>query len=94
MNSVYDEIKKQCFGCEGCSGVCPHSAITMVEDEEGFRYPKIDRKLCVDCGACKCVCPYINMPQKNQREPYVFGGYHKDHKIKDESTRGGVHFLQ
>ena len=90
MNSVYDEIKKQCFGCEGCNGVCPHSAITMVEDEEGFRYPKIDRKLCVDCGACKRACPYINMPRKNQREPYVFGGYHKDDKIRNESTSGGA----
>lgn len=73
-----------------CGGVCPCSAITMVEDEEGFRYPEINQKLCIDCGACKRICPYINMPEKNQRNPYVFGGYHKNSTIKDESTSGGA----
>lgn len=90
MNSVYDGIKKQCFGCEACAGICPKSAITMVEDEEGFRYPEIDKNICIDCGACKRVCPYINIPEKNQREPYVFGGYHKNIRIKRKSTSGGV----
>lgn len=64
MNSVYDDVKKNCFGCEICETVCPYSAITMVEDEEGFRYPKINLNLCVDCGLCKRVCPCINLPQK------------------------------
>lgn len=90
MNSVYDDVKKQCFGCESCVKACPHSAITMQEDEEGFRYPKINKDLCIECGACKRICPYINPPQKNQRKPYVYGGYHKDNIIRDESTSGGA----
>ncbi len=90
MNSVYDDVKKNCFGCEICETVCPYSAITMVEDEEGFRYPKINLNLCVDCGLCKRVCPCINLPQKNQQPPYVFGGYHKNNTIKNKSTSGGV----
>ena len=71
-------------------GVCPHKAITMVEDEEGFRYPEIDQELCIDCGACRRICPYINIPEKNQHKPYVFGGYHKSSGIKDQSTSGGA----
>lgn len=90
MNSVYDDVKKNCFGCEICKTVCPYSAITMVEDEEGFRYPQIDLNLCVDCGLCKRICPCINLPPKNQQSPYVYGGYHKNNTIKNKSTSGGV----
>ncbi len=90
MNSVYDNTKSQCFGCEICVKVCPYSAILMQEDEEGFRYPQINEEKCKDCGACKRICPYINPPQKNQRKPYVYGGYHKNSVIRDESTSGGA----
>lgn len=62
----------------------------MVEDDEGFRYPKINQELCIDCGACRRVCPSINMPEKNQHFPYVFGGYNKNSEIKNDSTSGGV----
>lgn len=90
MNSVYEDVKRQCFGCEGCLEACAYSAITMKEDEEGFKYPEINKDLCVDCGMCKRVCPYINPPQKNKKSPYVYGGYHKDNAIKAESTSGGA----
>ena len=39
-----DGNKNNCFGCEACVQICPKGAISMVEDEEGFRYPKIDEK--------------------------------------------------
>lgn len=48
--------KSECSGCTACYVSCPKSAITMVEDEEGFLYPKIDETLCVRCGMCRKVC--------------------------------------
>ena len=83
-------IKEECFGCEACSQACHKNAIRMVEDEEGFRYPQIDKDICVECGACNRVCPYENLPAKNQGEHYVFGGYIKDLKVRDKSTSGGI----
>ena len=29
-----------CCGCEACRQICPVKCIDMIEDEEGFFYPK------------------------------------------------------
>ena len=83
-------IKEECFGCEACIQACRKNAIHMVEDDEGFRYPQVDSDKCVNCGACNKVCPYENLPEKNQGEHYVFGGYIKDLEVRDKSTSGGI----
>lgn len=85
-----DNIKSHCFGCEACVQVCGKAAITIEEDQDGFRYPLIDTVKCVDCGMCHKVCPYDNMPQRYGEEKYVFGGYSLDKDIRFESTSGGA----
>lgn len=40
------EKKEECCGCTACYSICSHSAITMIEDEEGFLYPQVDVELC------------------------------------------------
>lgn len=49
--------KEECCGCTACYAICPQSAITMVEDEEGFKYPQADETKCVGCHICLTVCP-------------------------------------
>lgn len=49
--------KEDCCGCTACFAICPKSAITMVEDEEGFEYPKINSDKCVKCYMCVNICP-------------------------------------
>lgn len=56
MISLY-ENKSACFGCGACQAACPHGAIAMVPDNEGFLYPVVNAELCVDCGLCKELCP-------------------------------------
>jgi len=51
--------KHLCTGCGTCAGVCPVSAVTMVEWQEGVLRPEIDGTLCMDCGLCLKVCPGI-----------------------------------
>lgn len=82
--------KSKCTGCEACSQICPKSAIVMKEDKEGFRYPTINEKLCINCGLCKRTCPIENMPLRYTEGKYVFGGYVKDKRIREESTSGGA----
>ena len=49
--------KEECCGCSACYAVCPKSAITMTEDEEGFMYPYIFESKCIRCYQCVRVCP-------------------------------------
>lgn len=62
-----------CTGCTSCANTCPHHAITMQADGEGFLYPAIDRNLCVECGLCTKRCPIL-LPeqQKNESSPKAF----------------------
>lgn len=82
--------KAECFGCEACVQVCAQKAITMVKDDEGFRYPVIDHKKCIKCGLCQKICAWENTPKKKAEKKYVYGGYHLNNDIRFESTSGGA----
>ncbi|MCD8231326.1 MAG: 4Fe-4S binding protein [Clostridiales bacterium] len=62
--------KEECCGCTACYAVCPKEAISMVEDSEGFLYPKVDEEKCIRCYKCLSVCAF----KEAQREK----GYLKD----------------
>lgn len=49
--------KQDCCACTACYAICPKSAITMIEDEEGFFYPAINEYKCIKCYQCIKVCP-------------------------------------
>ena len=81
--------KSQCCGCEACVQRCPKRCISLVEDVEGFLYPKVDTSLCIDCGLCEKVCPIIN--QSIEREPQaVFAAINPDDNIRKSSSSGGI----
>ena len=82
--------KLDCCGCTACTNACLKSAITMVPDEEGFMYPKIDMGHCIECGVCERVCPVLNKKTviSEKTEGYIIRI--KDTKILYESTSGGA----
>lgn len=82
--------KSECYGCESCAQICPKKAISMKEDEEGFRYPIVNEELCIHCGLCNSACPYEHMPMKYTNEKYAFGGYINNDRVKEQSTSGGA----
>ena len=41
-----NDIKDFCTGCNACKSICPKNAISMFEDDEGFRYPYISKDKC------------------------------------------------
>lgn len=81
--------KSMCSGCSACYSVCPKNCFYIVEDEEGFLYPKTHEALCINCGLCDKVCP-IN-EDNNFKNGVLFSCIiqHKDEDILRQSTSGG-----
>lgn len=75
-----------CTGCGACYNVCPHNAITMVEDSEGFLYPQIDSNLCKNCGLCQKICPVNNPHYNNDENPECYAAAASDELRKDSSS--------
>lgn len=86
------EDKSTCCGCHACYNVCPKDAITMKEDEKGFKYPVIDKEKCIECGLCRKVCPVLNS-EKIENKPIAYAAYNKDEKVREESSSGGIFTL-
>jgi len=82
----------ECSGCTACMNICPVNAIAMVFDQEGFKYPSINKSLCVECGQCVKVCPFKEgyRIESNFQEPEIFAVKNNDIKIRIESSSGGV----
>lgn len=84
--------KSKCCGCFACMNICPKNAIIMQEDEQGFKYPKIDKDKCVNCNLCEKVCPIINN-KKNDFKQKVYAVINKNEKERLDSSSGGIFIL-
>lgn len=60
-----------CCGCGACAAVCPHGAITMREDADGYVYPEVDSGRCVDCGACLSACRFTTAEKRQPAAVYA-----------------------
>ena len=81
---------RKCCGCTACASICPVNCIEMVEDEEGFLYPKADEEKCIGCGACDRVCPVLNYKKRITFDETACLVQNKDEKVLKESTSGGA----
>lgn len=81
--------KYQCCGCNACEMVCGKKAITMIEDEYGFRFPQIDTDKCVGCGSCLKVC-CINNEAELRKPETVYAASYKNKDISAKSASGGI----
>lgn len=84
--------KAMCCGCSACFSVCPKNAITMLEDEKGFKYPKISKNKCINCGLCEKICPILNKREKLNK-PKAYACINKDESIRKNSSSGGIFTL-
>lgn len=84
--------KKDCCGCQACVQRCPKQCISMLEDEEGFLYPRVNASLCIDCGLCEKVCPELNPLEP--REPLeIMAAKNMNEEERIQSSSGGIFFL-
>ena len=84
--------KKDCCGCHACMTVCPKQCITMVADEEGFVYPKVDMSCCIGCHLCEKVCPVLHQAEPS-RPLKVYASMNKNLDIRLKSSSGGLFTL-
>jgi len=92
MNTIEILDIKDCCGCSSCAQKCPKGAITMVENNEGFLYPKLDKNKCIKCGLCSKACPQLKkiIENKGNIYPKAYGMYIKDEDTLNKSSSGGV----
>ena len=84
---------KECSSCGACANICPHNAISMELDKEGFYRPTIDTSKCVKCGLCERTCPWTNIvtnPNLASSTPQTIAAFAKDDSIRLESSSGGI----
>lgn len=89
---IHIENKINCCGCSACASICPKKCITMLADEEGFLYPKVNEADCIDCGLCIKVCHELH--PYDTREPIsVLAAINKNEEIRLKSSSGGIFYL-
>lgn len=87
---VHDK-KEDCCGCTACMTVCSVNAITMENDEEGFKYPKINEKKCIHCNMCRKVCDFVKQHDWDALpRPVVYAAKQKSDKERAASQSGGL----
>lgn len=84
--------KHNCCGCSACAQICSKHCIEMVEDQEGFLYPRVNGSLCVNCGVCEKVCPFSEPGQENTPLK-VYAAINKDEEVRRVSSSGGMFTL-
>lgn len=61
-------------------------------DNEGFRYPVIDRGECTECDLCDMVCPIMGS-NKIDNQPIAYACINRDDNVRQQSSSGGVFSL-
>lgn len=82
--------KERCTGCGACAAVCPHGAIALRSDGDGFLYPQIRAALCTECGLCDRTCPLMEEPPPFEGEPLCFGAKAKEERVRLLGSSGGI----
>jgi coenzyme F420-reducing hydrogenase beta subunit len=77
-----------------CEVACPHKAVRVSMNSDGFYQPFINEAKCIDCGICTKVC-YKYLEKKNPfenafKEKQIYGAWSKDVETVNQSSSGGV----
>ncbi len=83
-----------CRSCGMCAGVCPVSAIAMVQNEYSQFIPSLNADVCIACGKCMRTC---TARQSSFESPSVMGSYREiylvratDPAVQEASSSGGA----
>ncbi|QCD41029.1 4Fe-4S dicluster domain-containing protein [Duncaniella dubosii] len=92
----YNLPESACYGCQACAQICPVGAIEMLNNREGFLYPKINSTKCIECNLCEKTCP----TQENVVNPLfhtlpkdVQAAWNINFEDRLTSTSGGIFYV-
>lgn len=78
-----------CTACTVCYNVCPQNCIEMIEDKEGFIYPRVNQAKCFNCKLCENICPELN-PVESPIYEKAWYGWSKCEDVRKSSSSGGA----
>lgn len=86
-----NNCKFKCCGCSTCTHICPKHAITLCENDEGFKQFYIDESKCINCGLCIKKCPQINNIKNSKTiSSKYYAAYLKNQNLIKKSASGGI----
>lgn len=83
--------KNKCTGCGSCAIACSNKCIVMEEDNEGFRFPKINYEKCIGCNLCKKSCPVIEKSALSEKT-IAIAAKNKNLDMRLNSSSGGFFY--
>lgn len=83
-------IHKRCTGCRACEQLCPKNAIEIIENEEGFFEPKINKEKCINCGICLKSCPQGNKNIVTNMPIVAYAAKNKDIEQLKKGSSGSI----
>ena len=81
--------EQDCCGCSACAERCPKSCISMLEDQEGFLYPVVDKEKCVNCHLCEQVCPVLDKTEAYS-DSFAYAAKNRNEDERLNSSSGGL----
>lgn len=87
------KFDKECCGCAACVDVCPKRCITLVEQENGFVVPSINKINCIECHKCEKVCPILNPSRIKFDRRKCFSAKNNDENQRKAGSSGSIFFL-
>lgn len=94
QQNILSPAERPCTGCGACAAVCPHDAIAMRIDADGFFAPRVDEGKCTDCGLCRSVCykfvePLAFPDVATLADKPVVGTHSASREVQQTTTSGG-----
>jgi len=84
------KIKNPCSGCSACYAICPHSAVDIKLNDDGFYEAKINEN-CSSCGMCNDVCRmHGTMNTSILTNGELVAAQSKNQETIRNSTSGGI----
>lgn len=82
--------KNNCTGCSACYNACPVNCISMELDNEGFKYPVVNKEKCINCGLCTKICPQLSHDKEKNCSNKVYVCTSRDEEELLNSSSGGI----
>lgn len=86
-----DIVSLRCIGCGLCEGICPMSAVKLIETRVGIK-PVVNADICTCCELCLELCPtaVITRADDLSKVKAVFRGYSCLSELYLHGASGGI----